>query len=141
MAKQTIAQSLLIVLAYAATASAQAIVIRTGRPVNEVLSTPLVEGKLTFALPSGEKITIPIEFVDITMTRAVERVGVPTTTTPSNTTATQPNTGSTPLQRTQLREILMSPSAIETAINSGCQAQWATDFQMQAFCRKQQAEA
>ena len=41
-------------------AFAQFIVIRTGQNVDGVMSTPLVDGKLVFGLPSGEKISIPI---------------------------------------------------------------------------------
>ena len=105
------------------TAFAQFIVIRTGQNVDGVLATPLVDGKLTFGLPSGEKISIPVEYVDTRLTREVS--GQPTSAAP----AAAPAGGSA------------STGSASDIINRHCEAEWKTDFQMQAFCRKTQQEA
>ena len=104
------------------TAFAQFIVIRTGQNVDGVLSTQLVDGKLTFGLPSGEKISIPIEYVDTRLTREVS--GRPTSPAPAAPAVGSASTGSA-----------------SDIINQHCEAEWKTNFQMQAFCRKTQQEA
>jgi hypothetical protein len=45
-------------------------VIRTGENVDVVLGNPLQSGKIIFALPSGEKISIPVEYVNLPLTRS-----------------------------------------------------------------------
>lgn len=112
-----------IVAATAISASAQVIVIRTGENIDRVLGTPLVEGKLTFALPSGEKITIPVEYVETALTRAVISA-----TSSATTLSTSPT--STPALQVS-----------GNAINELCEAEWKDDFKMQAYCRQQQTEA
>ena len=97
--------------------NAQYIVIRTGVNVDQLLATPVLEGKLTFGLPSGQQVTIPITYIDFNLTRAVNNAqGAPASQPPSS-------------------------SSFSTEINARCAAQWKADFQMQAYCRKQQSEA
>jgi hypothetical protein len=60
-------------------------VIRTGENVDVVLGNPLQSGKIIFALPSGEKISIPVEYVNLPLTRSVSSgSSAPATTPPAS---------------------------------------------------------
>jgi len=104
---------LVVCLFVARSADAQYIVIRTGENVDKVLSQPLQSGKLVFALPSGEKIAIPVEYVNLQLTRTVStgqahehhrelhpaKPFVPVRGPGSEVTPVEPTPTTTPLQK------------------------------------------
>jgi hypothetical protein len=110
--------TLLLVLT-ATSVHAQNVVLKTSLPLSQVLATPTVDGRITIDLPSGTRITIPVADLDINLSRAVEAARASAPAAPSQTT----------------------PSNATSIIARRCEAEWKTDFQMQAFCRKQQLEA
>jgi hypothetical protein len=105
----------LALLSFAELASAQpAIVLRTARPIADVLATPLIDGKITIVLPSGTQIIVPITDVEIGLTRSVNGAAVPI---PSTTSATPGD------------------------IRAKCEEEWPSDFRMRVYCEQQQKEA
>jgi hypothetical protein len=103
----------------ATSAHAQQVVLKTSLPLSQVLATPMVDGRITIDLPSGTRITIPVADLHIDLSRALEAARANQTTAAAQTT----------------------PADATAIIARNCETQWKTNFQMQAFCRKQQQEA
>lgn len=93
--------------------------LKTSLPLAQVLATPTVDGRITIDLPSGTRITIPVADLHIDLSKALEAARANQTAAPAQT----------------------APSDPTSIINRKCEAEWKTDFQMQAFCRKRQLEA
>lgn len=101
-------------------------VLKMGTPASSAFG-PVQNGRVTLTLASGTRITVPVTDLDVDLMRSL--LGAPNPGPAGQTSAMSPG------------ELLLSPSAQDSAIRAKCQSEWRDDFQMQAFCQKQQREA
>lgn len=107
-------------------AHGQSVVLKMGTLASGAFGA-VQDGRVTLTLASGTRIAVPVTDIDIDLTKNLLGGGSPTPAGQSS--AVSPG------------EVLLSPSAQESAIRTKCETEWRSDFQMQAFCMKQQREA